>query len=99
MKTTNTYIIPILCGLMYMAASCNKIETTEPENHIETGQEITLTALLPEEDPDTKVYITDDEEKRALNVEWNRAGAQKDHFSMISTPAEYRLKPDLYSLV
>lgn len=85
MKTTNTYIIPILCGLMYMAASCNKIETTEPENHIETGQEITLTALLPEEDPDTKVYITDDEEKRALNVEWNRAGAQKDHFSMIST--------------
>lgn len=84
MKAIHLYLAQALCGLALLTAACVNTDIIETDSHEGNGQEITLTALLPDEDPDTKLSITDDETQRALKVEWNQTGSQLDRFRIIN---------------
>lgn len=84
MKLSYTHLISAICCMGLLTAACVNKDIIETEVPDETSQEITLTALLPEGDPETKVNITDDVEQRALKVEWNQGGQQRDQFYMLN---------------
>ena len=84
MKARHLYLAQALCSLALLTAACVNTDIIETDSHEGNVQKITLTALLPDEDPDTKLSITDDETQRALKVEWNQTGSQLDRFRIIN---------------
>lgn len=84
MKTRNILLTHTLCCLALMATACVNTDIIETDGSEDNGQEITLTALLPDEGPDTKLSITDDATQRALIVEWNQSGTQLDKFRVVN---------------
>lgn len=84
MKARHLYLAQALCSLTLLTAACVKTDIIETDSLEGNGQEITLFAILPDEEPETKLSITDDETQRTLKVEWNKTGSQLDRFRIIN---------------